>query len=299
MRHPLRPLFDNAYVVLPAASLMWAGNSIIGKLAIGEVTPMTMTFLRWFFVCAILALFYRREARAALPVLAPRWKWLVAMAGLGYTAFNALLYAAAHHTSGVNLTMLQASIPVFVLAGSVLVLRSRVGLLQGLGTALTLVGVAVVATGGDLERLTGLRFNIGDLYVLIACAFYAGYTLGLRARPPLSGFGLFIGFAAVAMLVSAPLLAWEIAGGAVFWPTARGWAIMAYVTICPSLLSQIFYIRGVELIGPARAGLFINLIPVFGALMALAILGEPFGWDEVLAAALVFGGIAMAEAGKR
>jgi drug/metabolite transporter (DMT)-like permease len=118
-------------------------------------------------------------------------------------------------------------------------------------------------------------------------------------RPPISGFGLFIGFATVAVLASSPLLAWEIAHGDFFWPSGAGWAILAYVTLCPSLLSQIFYIRGVELIGPARAGLFINLIPIFGALMAIVILGEPFGWDELAAAALVFGGIAVAEVGKR
>jgi drug/metabolite transporter (DMT)-like permease len=299
MKNPLRPLYDNAYVLLPAASLMWAGNSIIGKLAIGEITPMGLTFLRWLFVCAILAVFYHQDARKGLPVVLPRWRWVVAMSVLGYTAFNALLYAAAHHTSGISLTMLQASIPVMVLIGGVLLFRSHVSALQVMGTALTIVGVAVVASGGDLGRLLGLRFNIGDVYILIACAFYAGYTLGLRRRPPLSGFALFIWFAIVAMLASVPLLMWEIWHGDFHWPTPAGWLMLAYVTICPSLLSQIFYIRSVELIGPARAGLFINLVPVFGAIMAVVLLGEPFDWAELIAAVLVFGGIAIAEVGKR
>lgn len=299
MRRLFRRAYDNAYVLLPAASLMWAGNSIIGKVAIGEVTPMTMTFMRWFFVCSILGTFYRQQAATSFAILRPHWRWVVVMGVLGYTTFNALLYAAAHHTSGVNLTMLQASIPCFVLAGGAILFRARIGGLQAIGTVLTVIGVMVVASGGDFGRLAGLQFNLGDLYVLIACALYAGYTLGLRMRPPISGFGLFIGFASVAVLASFPLLAWEIAHGEFFWPSGRGWAILAYVTLCPSLLSQIFYIRGVELIGPARAGLFINLIPIFGALMAILILGEPFGWDELAAAALVFGGIAVAEAGKR
>jgi drug/metabolite transporter (DMT)-like permease len=127
MKNPLRPLYDNAYVLLPAATLMWAGNTIIGKLAIGQVTPMGLTFLRWFLVCIILALFYRKEAREALPVILPRWRWAVAMSVLGYTAFNALLYAAAHHTSAINLTMLQSSIPVFVLIGGAIVFGAYVG----------------------------------------------------------------------------------------------------------------------------------------------------------------------------
>lgn len=295
----LARLYDNAYVLLTGATLMWAGNSIIGIAAVGEVTPMTLTFLRWFFVCLILGALYRRDVEAAAPVLAPRWRWVTAMAVLGYTTFNALLYGAAHHTSGINLTMLQSSIPVMVLVGGAVAFGSRVTGVQALGTALTVIGVLVVASGGDIRRLLGLEFNAGDLYVLIACALYAGYTLGLRGRPAISGFGLFIGFAVVAMVSSLPLLLYEMATGGFFWPSAKGWAILAYVTICPSILSQIFYIRGVELIGPARAGLFINLIPIFGAVMAVVVLGEPIGWDELLAACLVFGGIAIAEAGRK
>jgi drug/metabolite transporter (DMT)-like permease len=298
MPHPFRRLFDNAYVVLTAASLMWAGNTIIGKIAVGEVTPMGLTLMRWVIVCAILALFYRREAAASLPVLLPRWRWVVAMAVLGYTVFNALLYLAAHHTSAVNMTMLQASIPVFVLLGGVALLGARVGGLQVAGTLATLVGVIVVATGGDAGRLLSLSFNVGDVFVLVACALYAGYTLGLRKRPPVSGFGLFTWFAVIAMLASIPLVVWEAARGEFFWPTPKGWLMLLYIALCPSLLSQIFYIRGVDLIGPARAGLFINLIPVFGAFMAVLILGEPFDWAEVFAALLVFGGIALAEWGK-
>jgi drug/metabolite transporter (DMT)-like permease len=299
MTHPLRRLSGNAYLMLVAATMMWAGNSIIGKVAIGQVTPMTLTFMRWFLVCVIIGLLYRRDAAAAWPVLRPRWRWVVAMSVLGYTIFNALVYAAAHHTSGVNLTMLQSSIPVMVLIGAAIVFRTRIGGLQALGTVLTVVGVLVVASGGDIGRILRLGFNVGDLYVLIACALYSGYTLGLRKRPATSGLELFIGFAVVAMVSSLPLLVWEVARGEFFWPSLVGWAILAYVTLCPSLLSQIFYIRGVELIGPARAGLFINLIPIFGAVMAVLVLGEPFGWQEVAAAALVFGGIAVAEAGRR
>ena len=277
---------------------MWAGNTIVGKIAIGEVTPMTLTFMRWLLVCAILVAFYRREVGEAAPKLLQRWRWVTAMAVLGYTVFNALIYVAAHHTSGVNLTMLQASIPVMVLIGAAFLYRTPIGALQAVGTVLTVIGVLVVASGGEIARLIGLELNIGDVYILVACALYAGYTLGLRKRPDISGFGLFIGFAFVAMVSSAPLLAVEIARGEFFWPGLKGWVMLVYVTICPSLLSQIFYIRGVELIGPARAGLFINLIPIFGAAMAVLILGEPFGWDELIAAGLVFGGIAVAEAGK-
>ena len=292
-------LYANPYFVLPAASLMWAGNSIAGRLAVGQITPMTLTFLRWFGVCVLMALFYRRPALAALPLLRGRWLWLIAMAMVGYTAFNVLLYAAAYRTSAVNLTMLQASIPVLVLIGAAVFFRTAITPLQCLGTVLTLIGVAVVACGGDIARLATFAFNRGDVFMLIACLFYAFYTLALRWRPDLPGLSLLAWFAAVAAASSLVLVAYEVASGGFFWPTWQGWLILAYATICPSLLSQVFYMRGVALIGPGRAGLFINLVPVFGALMAVFFLREPFDWADAGAAALVFGGIAVAEAGKR
>jgi drug/metabolite transporter (DMT)-like permease len=113
-----------------------------------------------------------------------------------------------------------------------------------------------------------------------------------------SGFVFFAAMAGVAFLLTIPLLAWETAAGAVVWPDARGFAILLYVTLFPSLLSQIFFMRGVELIGPGRAGLFVNLVPVFGALLAVAILGEPFRLYHALALALVLGGIWLAERGR-
>ena len=163
---------------------------------------------------------------------------------------------------------------------------TRIGLLQALGTALTLVGVGAIAARGDLQVLRSFSFLIGDVFMLIACASYAVYTLALRDRPKVSGFVFFSVLALAALMISLPLLAWEIAAGEVIWPDLRGFAILLYVTLFPSLLSQIFFMRGVELIGPGRAGLFVNLVPVFGAILGVAILGEPFRWYHAVGLAL-------------
>jgi drug/metabolite transporter (DMT)-like permease len=103
--------------------------------------------------------------------------------------------------------------------------------------------------------------------------------------------------ALAALMISLPLLAWEIAAGEVIWPDRRGFAILLYVTLFPSLLSQIFFMRGVELIGPGRAGLFVNLVPVFGAILGVAILGEPFRWYHAVGLALVLGGSGLRSGG--
>jgi drug/metabolite transporter (DMT)-like permease len=217
------------------------------------------------------------------------------MGALGFTGFNALFYAAAHHTSAVNLTIFQGSIPVLVLLGTVLLFKAPIRLLQVLGMVVTMGGVVVVAAKGDLEVLRALALNIGDVWMLLACVFYAGYTLGLRNRPLVSGFVFFTAMAVVAFVTSVPLLVYEVAIGAVQWPTAKGWLVLLYVGLMPSLVSQIFFMRGVELIGPARAGLFVNLVPVFGSLLAVVVLGEPFAVYHALGLALVLGGIWLAE----
>ncbi|MBS0303677.1 MAG: DMT family transporter, partial [Proteobacteria bacterium] len=282
-------------LLLIFTTLVWGSNVVAARLAVGHVSPMMLTTARWSVACIALWLVARRPVAAAWPQLRPRWRYLTAMGVAGFTGFNALYYTAAHHTSAVNLAIIQGVVPVLVLLGAALALRLRVGALQALGVLLTLAGVVVVASRGQWSVLRALDLNVGDLGVLLACVLYAGYTLGLRAKPAVSPLAFFAVVAAVAALASLPLLAWEVAAGDFFWPTPRGWWIILYVGLLPSFVSQITYIRAVELIGPARAGVFYNLTPVFGPALAVLLLGEPLRPYHVLALAMVLGGIAVAE----
>ncbi len=288
-------LMGRPYLLLVLTTLMWGGNAIAGRVAVGEVSPMVLTWLRWVFVVMALLPVVGPQLVAEWPALRARWPTIVLMGTLGFTGFNALFYAAAHHTSAVNLTILQGSIPVLVLVGTALFFGTRVRPLQVLGVSVTLLGVVAVSARGSLEVLRSLGFNIGDLWMLVASLFYAGYTLGLRRRPAVSGLVFFTAMAVAAFLTSLPLVAFEALSGTLQWPTPTGWAVLLYVGLCPSLLSQIFFIRGVELIGPGRAGLFVNLVPVFGALLAVVLIGEPFAWYHAAGLVLVLGGIGLAE----
>jgi drug/metabolite transporter (DMT)-like permease len=133
--------------------------------------------------------------------------------------------------------------------------------------------------------------------IFIAAVLYAGYTIGLRERPRVSGLSLLAGMALAAFVTSVPLMIWEIAAGGFIWPTPAGYATLVYVALGPAFVSQILFMRGVELIGPGRAGVFVNLVPAFGAIMAVVILGEPFAVYHVVALSLVVGGIAIAQQG--
>lgn len=237
----------------------------------------------------------RQQVAQHLPALRGRWTYLALMGISGFTAFNALFYAAAHHTTAVNLALIQGIIPVLVLLGGVLFLRLRVTALQMLGVVITLAGVAIVASRGTWAVMAALDFNLGDVWILLASLLYAGYTLGLRARPPVPPLVFFSAVAGVAALASLPLLAAEVVTGRFFWPTPQGWLILVYVGLLPSFVSQIFFIRAVELIGPARASVFLNLNPVFGPALAVGVLGEPVGAYHAVALAMVLGGIWIAE----
>jgi drug/metabolite transporter (DMT)-like permease len=292
---PWNALWNSPILLLSLTALMFAGHSVVGRLAVGEISPMTLTCARWGLALIPLTFAVRGNFQRDLAALRPRWIFVIAMGALGFTAFNALFYTAAHRTSALNLSILQGAIPAFVLIGARLVFGVRIGAWQAFGTFVTMVGVAAIASQGDLAKLLALAFNQGDMLILLAGVFYAGYTVGLRDRPQMSGLGFFAAMAAVAFVTSIPLLALEIGNGGFITPTPKGLAVLLYAALLPSLIAQIFYMRGVELIGPGRAGVFINLVPVFGALLAVVLLGEAFALYHVIALTLVVVGIGIAQ----
>ena len=287
---------SNAYVLLTCTTLFWSGNTIAGRLAVGHVTPMGMTALRWLLSFGLMAFFLRDEVRNVIPVIRQRPWYMLSMAIFGFTGFNAVYYVAAHHTTAVNLGIMQASTPLFVMLGAALFQGARFSPGQIAGLIAGIIGVLVVVSAGRIEVLKSLSFNIGDLMILVISAFYAAYSLMLRQRPQeWTGLSFFAAIACLAAITSLPLVIWEMATGRFFWPTSQGWATIAYVAVFPSLLAQIWYIKGIAIVGAARAGFLFNAIPVFSAIMAVLILGEPFGWYHALGLALVLGGIAWAE----
>jgi drug/metabolite transporter (DMT)-like permease len=287
-----------AYLLLTLTALCWAGNAILGRLAVGQVSPMALVSLRWLGALGLLAVFAHAQVRRDWPLMRRRLLFVAVMGAVGFTIFNAIFYVAAHWTTAVNLGIIQGPAPMFVLIGAFAAYRTPVGGLQAAGVLVTMVGVAIVASGGELARLAGLAFNFGDVLMIAGCALYAGYTVGLSRRPPISPLSLFTGLACAAFVTSLPLALGEAALGRFQWPTPAGWLILALVTLFPSFVAQIFFIQGVSLIGPGRAGVFVNLVPVFASIMALLILHEPFEPFHAVALGLVLGGIWLSEHGK-
>jgi len=279
--------------------LFWGGNAIAGKLAIGHVSPMLLTFARWSVAFVILAVIGWPRLRADWPVLRARLPSLTLLAGLGFTGFNVALYTALGYTSAINVSIEQAGMPMLIFIASFLLFGLHVGPGQIVGFLLSVAGVLLTASHGDPARILSLDLNLGDALMLMAIIVYGAYTIGLRYKPDVHSLSLMFVLCGAAALTSLPFAVAEHAAGATTLPDAQGWGVIAYTAVFPSILAQVFYIRGVEWIGANRAGLFINLVPVTGTLLSIAILGEAFFLYHALALALVLGGIWLAEASGR
>lgn len=280
-------------------TLFWAGNSIAGKLVVGHASPMVLVTLRWAGVLVGLYVLQRKQIMADWPAIRPSLGRLLLLGALGFTAFSVALYYALVYTTAINASILQGGMPLFVFLASFVFFSSRVRLEQVAGFVLSFVGVIIVAVRGELARLIGLDINFGDALMLIAIISYGVYTAALRSKPQVHWTSLMFVLCLGATLASLPLLAIEAVQGATILPDRQGWTAIVYIVIFPSLLSQVFYIRAVELIGANRASLFINLLPIWGALLAVVLIGESFRFYHAVALALILAGIGLAEYGGR
>lgn len=286
-----------AYIALLITVICWGANTIFAKLAVGHVSPLLMVTLRWLGTVAVIMVIALPALRRDWPRLKTHWRLFSVMGALGYTGFNALFYAAAHHTTAINIGIVQGTMPAFVLLGAFLAYGERARALQWLGIATTMIGVVVLATRGDLRTISGVALNTGDLLIVGACVLYAGYTVGLRARPDVGALSLFAVLAFAAFIASLPLAVADVLAGTAQWPTTQGWFVIGLVVLLPSTTAQLLFMRGVAIIGPARAGVFINVVPVVAALLAVAILGEAFEGYHAVALGLVLGGVGLSEHG--
>ena len=255
--------------------LGWAGNTVAGRMSTGEISPMVVVFLRWFIISIFLILFLNKKLILSFNLISGKLVWLCLMGSLGLTGFNALFYIAAQNTTAINLGIIQGIMPAIILVGSVIIFKEAVNFTKVAGLIIAFVGVLVVVSQGDYERVILLSFNYGDLVMLCACFFYSGFTLGLKNKPVIDPIVLMTYFSLSALIFSIPLLIIEYYLGLIQVPaTSTAWLTILYIAFVPSFLAQIFFIRGVELVGASKAGLFINFLPIFAAILGVLLLGE-------------------------
>lgn len=287
-----------AYIYLMLTTLLWGGNSVAGKLAVGHVSPMVLNAGRWTLAVAILLCISIPQLKADWPVIRRNIPLLLGLGAVGYTVFNGFLYSALHYTTAVNAAIEQGGVPVLIFLLNFLLFRIAASKIQIVGFMISFIGVALTAGHGDLTSLLSLRLNIGDGLMLLAGLSYALFTIALRWKPELHWKSTMATLAFGAMLATIPLLLWEKSNGSMILPDKTGVALIIFCGLLPSLVSQTLYIAGIAIIGANRAGLFINLVPIFGTMLSVLVIGEHLAWFHIVALVLVLGGIALAEWGK-
>ena len=284
-----------AYTCLTITAFCWGCNAIFARMAVGEVSPMLIVTLRWLGVVILMIVIARRQLQENWAILRPHLSMLFLMGAFGMTAFNALFYISAYTTAALNIGIIQGAIPVYMLLGGLILYGTRISILQIIGVSMAIAGVCLVATSGEMHRLQSVSINQGDYLMVLACLMYAGYALGLKKLEGIPKLPLFAVICVAAFITSVPLTLVEYLSGNLQMPTPRGWFIVGLITLLPSFIAQVLFIQGVSDIGPARAGIFVNLVPVFASLLAVLVLGESFQWFHAVSLLLVCSGIWLAE----
>jgi drug/metabolite transporter (DMT)-like permease len=287
-------LFHEAYLLLSLTSLFWSGNVVLGRFVAAYIPPITLSVIRWSGAFVVLLPFAARHLARDWPLIRRHAGLLTLLALTGFSAYNTMAYYGLHFTTAINGLLLQSVAPLFVAVWSFVLFRDRLSVRQAIGILLSLAGVVVIVCRGSLEILLAIAFNRGDLWFVVALLVYAFYAAMLRVRPPIHPLSfLAVGMGGGALLL-LPAMALEIAAGQsmVFdYVTALS---LLYVCIFPSLLGYLFLNRGIELVGANRAAPFIHLVPVFGSVLAIALLGERLQFFHAVGYLLVLAGITLA-----
>jgi drug/metabolite transporter (DMT)-like permease len=291
-------LWRSPYLLLSLASLFWAGNVVIGRAVHASVPPVTLAFCRWLGAFVIVLAFAAPHLRRDWPELRRRWRVLLVLAATGVAIFNTLMYTGLQTTTAINAVLLQSAMPLLILLCSFALFGERPRLRQMLGVAVSLAGVGVIAARGSMATLLGLTLNRGDGWVLIAIIFYALYSALLRRRPAVQPLSLLAALFGLGVAMLLPALAWELLSGATVRLDAGALLAIGYVVLFPSFIAYLCFNRGTALIGANRAGQFVHLIPVFGSIMAITLLGESVHPYHAAGIALIAGGIVLASAGR-
>lgn len=276
------------WILLVLCNLFWAGNYVIGKYVVEEITPLWITFSRWILASLILIGIAHFVEKPEWKSVIKEWLKLVLMALLGIVGYNLVLYSALEFTSSTNAAFVSALNPAVMIVFSVIILRDRISTLQISGILVSLVGTMVILTGGSIGQVFQTEYNKGDLLMLAAIVLWTLYSIVGKQVKTIPTITATAASALIAAIIMAPFAIYQgldFSGVSVF--SLQG---ILYITIFPSVCSFVFWNVSVREVGAGKAGIFLNLIPVFTAIISW-ILGEKITLSQIVGGMLVFIGV--------
>lgn len=289
------------YLLLSLTAFFWSLNWVIGRALVGHVSPFAIAFARWSIAVAVMMPFAWPAIRAHWPLIRRSWKTIAWLGFWGTGLHNAFAYVGLQYTTATNGVILNSAIPILIIVFGWLLYRERITRMQAVGVGISLAGILAIVSRGDPGVLAALSLNKGDLIVLVGMAFWAAYTVFLRMKPAeLPGLALLACCGCFGVLLLAPFFAIEM----IFLDghveiTAATLGAMLYMGIFPSFIGYVFWSRAVAEVGPNVAGIFVHLMPAFGALLAWLFLDERIQLYHFVGIGLILAGVALTTRGRR
>lgn len=278
-------------IFLVLANLFWAGNYIFGKYVIAEISPLWLTFIRWLVALLfLLPISYFLERPRYGEIIKQFWLPLIISGVLGIIGYNLLLYGALEYTSPMNAAIVNSLNPAIIVILSFFLLKERITFVNAAGFIISLVGVLFILTNGHLQWIFQTSYNRGDLMMLLAGVVWALYSIiGKKlAVPPITATACFVFFSILLLfpfLFLQPLPLAELSG--------EGWIGIIYICLFPSVFSFLFWNMSVKKVGPSYAGIYLNLIAVFTAMITF-LLGGDISASQLIGGAFVLIGVYLA-----
>ena len=281
--------------LLALASLMWAGNWIAGRALRDAYDPLTLNFGRWLVAALVLAPFALPALKGLWPVVRRRFGLLLLLAFTGVALFQSLVYLGLRTTTAVNGVLINSSMPLFMILCSWAIEGERTTRRQFAGMLVSLCGILVIVSHGRLESLLQLELRPGDGWILLAMPVWGVYSVLLKRRPAeLGGVAFLFVLTLLGLLILAPAVGLQALRTPLHAPTAPQAAGMAYMGIAASIVAFICWNKGVSVVGANVASFTVHLLPAFGTLLAIVLLGETFGAYHAAGIATILAGVVLA-----
>ncbi|MES9935363.1 MAG: DMT family transporter [Sedimenticola sp.] len=286
---------NSPQLLLALTTLFWAGNAVVGKVAVGLISGIELSFWRWVIALVLLTPFAYKAVMKDLAYYRRHWLMMLLLGFLSVSVYNTFQYLALQWTSVINVGVVTATMPLMVFTLTWLAGQERASGYQRLGLLLALFGVLLVITRGDLGVLLGLALNPGDLLMLLAVFSFALYSVLIKPLPDdLNRLGLLWVLVFLGVVGILPFYLWDISRHALLTLNLDTGLILLYVGIFPSILSYFFWNRAIALGGANLAGMFCNLIPVYAMVFAVLLLDEKVTAFQLMGMLGIFAGIFLA-----
>ena len=287
-------MWNSAWTLLILSNLFWAGNIVLGRGVAGLVPPIALAYWRWTGAFLVAIGFAWPYLKRDAPILLRHWRMMLLLSATGIATYNTMSYIGLTSTTALNVLLLQSAGPLIIILWAFALFGERPSRWQTLGVLVSLVGVAIIAAHGSIETLLHLSLNRGDVWILVAMVIYGVYAAVFRVRPAAHPLSFLVATMGLGSMMILPFYLWETAQGGRILGGLPSWLAMAYIAVFPSFIAYLFFNRGIELIGAARAGQSWHLMPVFGSILAVVFLGETFHVYHAIGIALIAAGIVFA-----